>query len=66
MYVNQIATSLVPVLKCHVMLQKEQWPWTSNDYGLIDEECGDPVESGHAGLCKYVMCNKFIRLMYYH
>ena len=39
-----------PVLKCRVMLQKE------NANGPpIDEECGDAVESGHAGLCKYVM-----------
>ena len=35
-----------PILKCRVMLRKE------NDYGPpIDEECGDPVDRGHAGLC---------------
>ena len=33
-------------LKCCVMLQKE------NAEGLIDEECGKPVEVGHAGLCE--------------
>ena len=39
-----------PVLKCCVMLRKE------NANGPpIDEECGEAVESGHAGLCKYVM-----------
>ena len=37
---------LAPVLKCRVMLQKE------TDYGPpIDEECGDEVQTGHAGLC---------------
>ena len=45
MSIGMIGTP-VPVLKCHVMLQKE------NANGPpIDEECGDAVESGHAGLC---------------
>ena len=36
-----------PMLKCRVMLQKE------NPGGApIDQECGDPVDSGHAGLCE--------------
>ena len=35
-----------PVLKCRVMLQKEV-----PDGVPKDEECGDAVESGHAGLC---------------
>ena len=34
------------VLKCHVMVQKE----TRYD-PPIDEECGDVVQNGHAGLC---------------
>ena len=38
---------VVPLLKCHVMLQKEP-----PDGPPIDEECGDVVESGHAGLCR--------------
>ena len=47
MSIGKIDTPLVPVLKCHVMLQKE------NANGRpIDEECGDAVESDHAGLCK--------------
>jgi len=36
-----------PLLKCRVMLQKENPGGTP-----IDEECGDAVESGHAGLCE--------------
>ena len=42
-----IGTALIPVLKCHVMLQKER----GYDELPIDEECGNGVESGHAGLC---------------
>ena len=37
---------LAPVLKCHVMLQK-----VVPNGPLVDEECSDAVESGHAGLC---------------
>ena len=36
-----------PVLKCRVMLQKE----VANE-APKDEECGDAVQSGHAGLCE--------------
>ena len=32
-------------LSCSVMMQKEL------PEGLKDEECGRPVEKGHAGLC---------------
>ena len=35
-----------PTLKCRVMLQKE-----TPDGPPIDEECGNAVDSGHAGLC---------------
>lgn len=34
------------VLKCNAQLQKE-----TTD-GLLDEECGDGVVEGHAGLCE--------------
>jgi len=41
------AVAAPPVLNCRVMLQKE------NPGGApIDQECGDVVESGHAGLCQ--------------
>ena len=41
-----VPAAAAPVLKCRVMLQKE-----TPDGPPIDEECGDAVESGHAGLC---------------
>lgn len=35
-------------LQCHVMLQKE-----NTEKGTkYDEECGGPVNDGHAGLCE--------------
>ena len=40
------AVAVAPVLKCHVMLQKE-----ADNGPPIDEECGNVVESSHAGLC---------------
>ena len=42
-----VLAAAAPVLKCHVMLQKERL-----DGPPIDEECGDAVQVGHAGLCK--------------
>ena len=42
-----VPPAAAPALKCHVMLQKE-----TPDGPPIDEECGDAVQSGHAGLCK--------------
>ena len=36
-------------LTCRVMEQKEL------SDGLSDEECGRPVQKGHAGLCQYVL-----------
>ena len=36
---------------CPIMLQKE----TSD--GLADEECGQDVIEGMAGLCQYVLCD---------
>ena len=41
-----VPVAAAPVLKCRVMLQKEV-----PDGPLIDEECGDAVEIGCAGLC---------------
>ena len=41
-----IPVTALPVLKCYVMLQRK------TDGPPIDEECGDAVESGHAGLCQ--------------
>ena len=35
------------MLKCHVMLQKE-----GGENVKFDEECGKPVDEGHAGLCE--------------
>ena len=35
------------VLECGAMLQKEV-----PGQGLVDEECGDAVKDGHAGLCE--------------
>ena len=34
-------------LKCSAMLQKEVPP-----NGLVDEECGDTIKEGQAGLCE--------------
>lgn len=42
-----VAEPISVVLKCHVMLQKED-----GKNGKYDEECGRPVDEGHAGLCE--------------
>ena len=42
-----VPAAAAPVLKCRVMLQKTK----NADEPPIDEDCGDVVESGHAGLC---------------
>ena len=43
MSIGKIGTPLVPVLKCHVKERRYE--------PTRDEECGDGVENGHAGLC---------------
>ena len=42
-----LPVTVAPVLKCRVMLQKE-----NPDGPPIDEECGNPVQGSHAGLCE--------------